>query len=137
MAAAVKPHANILGRFASISIIRLRVQCAAAISPVAITKTRLGNILNANGLTDDPSYSDEMWLYEWTDGGNEKTAHKYVAHKGIGGRETGYNFLIFGEKDNSYGIAVNAQVFDANNGSYEDCSSSDIKMSAYVSTISE
>lgn len=49
---------------------------------------------------------DEMWLYEWVDGDIQGVPHKYVVSKSIGGTENGQFSLVFGEEDNSYGVAL-------------------------------
>lgn len=50
--------------------------------------------------------ADEMWLYEWTNGDILSEPDKYIVHQGIGGWEYGQYSLVYGENDNSYGIAL-------------------------------
>ncbi|MEM7333585.1 MAG: hypothetical protein AAF490_15960 [Chloroflexota bacterium] len=49
---------------------------------------------------------DEMWLYEWTNGDIQSEPAKYIVHQGIGGWEYGQYSLVYGENDNTYGIAL-------------------------------
>jgi len=55
-------------------------------------------------------YNDEMWLYEWNSQELSETPDKYVVHKGIGpltrARGLGNYYLLFGEDDDSYAVAV-------------------------------
>lgn len=57
-----------------------------------------------NRLIDEEA--DEMWLYEWTNGDILSEPDKYIVHQGIGGWEYGQYSLVYGENDNSYGIAL-------------------------------
>ncbi|MCU0664410.1 MAG: hypothetical protein MUC50_19030, partial [Myxococcota bacterium] len=59
----------------------------------------------------DRGLNDEMWLYEWTDGNLQSAPKRYIVHKAIGSWEYGNNYLIYGESDDTYGIAVKATVF--------------------------
>ncbi len=51
-----------------------------------------------------------MWLYEWTNGDITSLPKRYIVHKSIGSWEYGNNYLLYGENDNSYGIAVKSTV---------------------------
>jgi hypothetical protein len=62
----------------------------------------------------DGKLNDEMWLYEWTDGDLQSTPKRYIVHKSIGSWEYGNNYLVYGENDDSYGIAIKATVGDTN-----------------------
>ncbi|MEM9776112.1 MAG: hypothetical protein AAF902_16155, partial [Chloroflexota bacterium] len=59
-----------------------------------------------NWLQDVEEGRDEMWLYEWTNGDIQSTPSKYIVHKGIGGWEYGQFSLVYGENDNTYGVAL-------------------------------
>jgi hypothetical protein len=50
--------------------------------------------------------NDEMWLYEWTNGDIQSTPKRYIVHKSIGSWEYGNNYLLYGENDDTYGIAI-------------------------------
>ncbi len=60
-----------------------------------------------NRLHDDGL--DEMWLYEWTNGDIQSEPAKYIVHKGIGGWEYGQYSIVYGENDNTYGIALKSR----------------------------
>ena len=62
----------------------------------------------------DGKLNDELWLYEWTDGNLQSTPKRYIVHKSIGSWEYGNNYLVYGENDNSYGIAIKTTVGDTN-----------------------
>lgn len=51
---------------------------------------------------------DEMWLYEWTTGDLQTEPDKYIVHKAIGEWQYGQYTVVYGENDNSYGVAVKA-----------------------------
>ncbi len=51
---------------------------------------------------------DQMWLLEWTGGNIQADPGKYIVHKSIGSWEYGNNYLLLGENDNSYAIALKA-----------------------------
>jgi len=56
--------------------------------------------------------NDEMWLFEWNSGSLGSGLKRYIVHKAIGSWEYGNNYLLLGENDNTYGIAVKATVGD-------------------------
>lgn len=59
-----------------------------------------------NWLQDVVDGRDEMWLYEWTNGDIQSTPSKYIVHKAIGSWEYGQFSLVYGENDNTYGVAL-------------------------------
>ncbi|MFK7804294.1 MAG: hypothetical protein AB8G95_21850 [Anaerolineae bacterium] len=60
---------------------------------------------NPNNWLQDEG-KDEMWLYEWTNGDIQSEPAKYIVHKGIGSWEYGLYSLVYGENDNTYGVAL-------------------------------
>lgn len=58
----------------------------------------------------DRGLNDEMWLYEWKDGDLQAEPRRYIVHKSIGSWEYGNNYLVYGENDDTYGIAVKTTV---------------------------
>jgi hypothetical protein len=54
--------------------------------------------------------NDEMWLYEWKTGDIRSAPKRYIVHKAIGSWEYGNNYLVYGQNDNTYGIALKTTV---------------------------
>lgn len=77
----------------------------------AITDTAARNWLTQPVSADGKTTSDEEWLYEWPTGDLSAAPKTYVASKAIGSWEYGRQELVYGEKDNSYGLSLKSTVY--------------------------
>lgn len=77
----------------------------------ALTDVAKRNWLTQPKSTDGTTSSDEEWLYEWPTGDLAANPGTYVASKAIGSWEYGRQELLFGEKDNTYGLSLKSTVY--------------------------
>jgi hypothetical protein len=67
--------------------------------------------LTQPGSEESGQINDEEWLYEWPTGDVRVQPSMYVVDKAIGGWVYGSQYLVYGERDDSYGISLKATVF--------------------------